>query len=305
MTLFLRISAVLFWVPFVCASLPTRSLNDSCTLTLDASSCPSHNRTLWDILLSCGLTLFACTWTAIHTNIPGMEGVLAVASRRLFIMVVALIAPELMITWATRQFFSARRAAKDFNTDFGTQRAHTYGNLFNRTMISLGDISGSSRAPRPAQFPGWRTYTYSSDGRYMSGSTATSLSDISETSVRSSTPRPADFQEWRLGRTNRFFGYDQDMSEIARTSGSSESSAPRPADFQEWRLGRTNRFFGYDRDMSESARTSGSSESSARRPAEFRELRMARGFFGNDRDISEVMEAREDLSAPRPAEFKG
>jgi hypothetical protein len=32
---------------------------------------------------------------------------------------------------------------------------------------------------------------------------------------------------------------------------------------------------------------------------------MTRGFFGNDRDISEVMEAREDLSAPRPAEFKG
>jgi hypothetical protein len=156
MTLFLQVSAVLFCVPFVCASLPTRSLNDSCTLTLDASSCPSHNtRTLWDILLTCGLTLFACTWTAIHTNIPGMdEGVFAVASRRLFIMVVALIAPELMITWATRQFFSARRAAKDFNTDFGTQRAYTYGDVSNRTMISLSDISASSRAPRPTQFPG-------------------------------------------------------------------------------------------------------------------------------------------------------
>lgn len=32
---------------------------------------------------------------------------------------------------------------------------------------------------------------------------------------------------------------------------------------------------------------------------------MTRGFFGNDRDISAVMEAHEDLSAPRPAEFKG
>jgi len=35
--------------------------------------------------------------------------------RRLFIMVVALAVPELVVTWAARQFFSARQAAKDFN----------------------------------------------------------------------------------------------------------------------------------------------------------------------------------------------
>ncbi|KAG2136365.1 uncharacterized protein EDB93DRAFT_1091843 [Suillus bovinus] len=100
--------AVLLCAPFVRASLP--SLNDTSFHTLDASNCPSCNtRTLWDILLSCALTLFACTWTAIHPNIPGMnESKVAITSRRLFIMVIALIAPELMITWATRQFFSAR-----------------------------------------------------------------------------------------------------------------------------------------------------------------------------------------------------
>ncbi|KAG1794786.1 uncharacterized protein HD556DRAFT_1236346 [Suillus plorans] len=101
-------SAVLLCVPFVYASLS--SLNNTSPHILDASNCPSCNtRSLWDILLSCGLTLFACTWTAVHPNIPGMdEGKIAITSRRLFIMAMALIAPELMITWATRQFFSAR-----------------------------------------------------------------------------------------------------------------------------------------------------------------------------------------------------
>jgi hypothetical protein len=152
----LLLCAVLFCLPFVCASLP--SLNDTCIQTLDATNCPScSTRTLWDILLSCGLTLFACTWTAIHTNIPGMdEGVLAIGFRRLFIMVVALISPELIITWATRQFFSARSAAKDFNTEIST-RAETYGNnrdISDRRAISLSDIGVNSSAPRPAEFQG-------------------------------------------------------------------------------------------------------------------------------------------------------
>ncbi|KAJ8590161.1 hypothetical protein M405DRAFT_712308, partial [Rhizopogon salebrosus TDB-379] len=65
---------------------------------------------------------FACTWTAIHPNIPGVnESQAAITFRHLFIMVVALIAPELIITWATRQFFSAREAAKDFNDTFDVQ----------------------------------------------------------------------------------------------------------------------------------------------------------------------------------------
>ncbi|KAG2343492.1 hypothetical protein BDR05DRAFT_300328 [Suillus weaverae] len=155
------ICVVLLCVPFVFASLP--SLNDTSTHTLDASNCPSCNtRTLWNILLSCGLTLFACTWTAIHPNIPGMdEGKLAITSRRLCIMVIALIAPELMITWATRQFLSAREAAKAFNDKFCADRAKTHGDdrdTSERTVTLVSDISeasASSGAPRHAEFKGW------------------------------------------------------------------------------------------------------------------------------------------------------
>ncbi|KAG0695649.1 hypothetical protein DFH29DRAFT_813969 [Suillus ampliporus] len=101
--------AVLLYSSFTRASLS--SLNCTCIHTLDVSDSPSSSdtRSLLAIIWSCAATLFACTWTAIHPNIPGIkEGKVAITFHRLFIMVIALVAPELMITWAARQFFSAQ-----------------------------------------------------------------------------------------------------------------------------------------------------------------------------------------------------
>jgi hypothetical protein len=122
MTLLPLAILLLLHIPFVCSSLP--SLNGTSVTILDVSDPPSYRntRSLWDIIWSCALTLFACTWTAIHPNIPGMdERKLAVLSRRLGIMIMALIFPELIITWATSQFLSAQYTAKAFNDAFGAQ----------------------------------------------------------------------------------------------------------------------------------------------------------------------------------------
>jgi hypothetical protein len=108
--------AISLYVPFVRASLS--NVNGTAIPALDVcdSSSSGDTRTLWDIIWSCAATLFACTWTAIHPNISGVdEGRLAITCRRLFIMFIALIAPELIITWAARQYFSARNAAVEFN----------------------------------------------------------------------------------------------------------------------------------------------------------------------------------------------
>ncbi|KAG1759850.1 hypothetical protein EDD22DRAFT_993119 [Suillus occidentalis] len=110
--------AVLFFVLFLCASPP--SLNDTYhILTLDATDSSScYTRTLLDILSSCGLNLFACTWTAIHLDIPDEEeGIVAIAFRRL-LMVMAFLAPEIMVAWAALQFLCARQVAKDFDDVF-------------------------------------------------------------------------------------------------------------------------------------------------------------------------------------------
>ncbi|KAG1732797.1 hypothetical protein EDB19DRAFT_1591294, partial [Suillus lakei] len=82
-------------------------------------------RTLWDIISSCGLTLFACTWTAIHLDIPREgEGLVFLPTfRRLCLMVLASFAPELVTAWAAWQLFSACQATKAFNDAFGAQHA--------------------------------------------------------------------------------------------------------------------------------------------------------------------------------------
>ncbi|KAG2038682.1 hypothetical protein BDR03DRAFT_1009661 [Suillus americanus] len=157
----LLLCAVLFSVPFVVASLP--SLNDTHILTFDAGDSLScgNTRTLWDILLSCWLTLFASTWTAIHPDVPGMdEGVVATTFRRLLLMVMALLGPEFVVAWAAWQFLCARQVAKDFNDAFGAQRVQPHGDhqavQQNESAISLlqaGDISNSSSSKNSSA--GW------------------------------------------------------------------------------------------------------------------------------------------------------
>ncbi|KAG2072142.1 hypothetical protein BDR04DRAFT_1127785 [Suillus decipiens] len=66
--------------------------------------------TLWSILSSCVLTLFACIYTAIHPNIPSpKDNLLRTLWWRfgLGTMIMALIAPEVIVTWAMRQWLSA------------------------------------------------------------------------------------------------------------------------------------------------------------------------------------------------------
>ncbi|KAG1746046.1 uncharacterized protein EDB91DRAFT_1049799, partial [Suillus paluster] len=67
-------------------------------------------RTLWNIISSSVLTLFACIYTAIYPNIPSpKDSPLRILWRRLGIVIAALIAPELIVTWAMCQWFSARQ----------------------------------------------------------------------------------------------------------------------------------------------------------------------------------------------------
>jgi len=65
------------------------------------------------------------------------ESTFIVTSRRLFIMVMALIAPEFMITWAARQFFSARKTAVDFNDTFGAKAHEDHQNIGEESAATL------------------------------------------------------------------------------------------------------------------------------------------------------------------------
>lgn len=94
----------------------TPTTNTTNTTTNDSLKSPSFTtRTLWTIVSSSVLTVFACIYTAIHPNIPSpKDSTLHILRRRIWIMIVALFAPELIVAWTTRQWLSARLVTKQF-----------------------------------------------------------------------------------------------------------------------------------------------------------------------------------------------
>lgn len=68
----------------------------------------SERRSIWDILRTCLATTFTCTWVSVHPNVPFLgESKWVVLRRRLFLMLLSLLAPEIMIMWAFKQWRGA------------------------------------------------------------------------------------------------------------------------------------------------------------------------------------------------------
>lgn len=83
-------------------------------------------RTTSDIVISCLATLFACTWTAMHLDIPlPLDSRWSIFTRRFFTTFYALLGPEFVSLLAFRQLVCAEMIMKEYNTEI-VQRAHTY-----------------------------------------------------------------------------------------------------------------------------------------------------------------------------------
>ena len=94
----------------------------------------SHCRSIWNIVWSCLVTIFSCTWVAIHPNVPCpnkqeanswiercvLNPLSSFAEHRLPLFVCALLVPEYMLAWAIRQFLSARKIAKENKSEYKT-----------------------------------------------------------------------------------------------------------------------------------------------------------------------------------------
>ena len=94
-------------------SLLAESGSNATVLSTSACVCPAEQRSIWNILWSCIATLFACSWVSVHPNIPAPnEPRWRVFLRRLELMFWAVIGPEMIITWALRQWSSARHLEK-------------------------------------------------------------------------------------------------------------------------------------------------------------------------------------------------
>lgn len=59
--------------------------------------------------------LFACTWISVHPNVPPTsDGQRMRMLRRLVLMLWSLVAPELVLLWAARQWLASRRIAREY-----------------------------------------------------------------------------------------------------------------------------------------------------------------------------------------------
>ncbi|KZP09589.1 hypothetical protein FIBSPDRAFT_900348, partial [Athelia psychrophila] len=78
----------------------------------------NHCRTLTNIIWSCLITIFACTWVSIHHNVVlGLESGIDFAAlwERVWVTALTLLVPEFTLAWAIRQWIMARTIAKRFN----------------------------------------------------------------------------------------------------------------------------------------------------------------------------------------------
>ncbi|KAF8839023.1 hypothetical protein BDN67DRAFT_970673 [Paxillus ammoniavirescens] len=111
-------SATLLLLVHSCYSSPTNvstSPDPQADVVISAFVC-NNVRSLWSIILTCLISLAACSWNAVHPNIPGVDdGRWIIFFRRLGIMALVVIAPELLLLWALQQFICAGLAADAFN----------------------------------------------------------------------------------------------------------------------------------------------------------------------------------------------
>jgi hypothetical protein len=62
-------------------------------------------------------TIFSCIWVAVHPNIPGPDKKWTkVTSQRVGTALIALVAPELIILWAIRQWLNAHELGRKYRS---------------------------------------------------------------------------------------------------------------------------------------------------------------------------------------------
>ncbi|KAM7184947.1 hypothetical protein V8F33_012713 [Rhypophila sp. PSN 637] len=79
-------------------------------------------RGTWDIIWTSFITVSICTFTLLCLNVPGKDDTpFVLFRRRLFWMLLAILAPEIVLTYAAGQWSRARHSLRDFHQAGYTQ----------------------------------------------------------------------------------------------------------------------------------------------------------------------------------------
>ncbi|KKP05798.1 hypothetical protein THAR02_02082 [Trichoderma harzianum] len=98
-------------------------------------------RGTWDIVWTCFATIFVCTYTLLCLNLPApSDSALVLIRRRVLWMVLAIIGPEIVLSYAAGQWSRAKQAVKSFTTS-----GHK---TFNMRLAFFADMGGFMLHPK-------------------------------------------------------------------------------------------------------------------------------------------------------------
>ncbi|KAF3075750.1 hypothetical protein CFAM422_002399 [Trichoderma lentiforme] len=98
-------------------------------------------RGTWDIVWTCFATIFVCTYTLLCLNLPApSDSTLVLVRRRVLWMVLAIIGPEIVLSYAAGQWSRAKQAVKSFTTS-----GHK---TFNMRLAFFADMGGFMLHPK-------------------------------------------------------------------------------------------------------------------------------------------------------------
>ena len=106
----------------------------------DLTSSIQLKRTLFGIIWSCISTVVICAWTSVHPNVPPPNQWKA-RWNRFKIMFWMVIAPELVLAWAVRQFFGARQIRDEYNRS----RPGKSSNICTTLLVETSDADLAKR----------------------------------------------------------------------------------------------------------------------------------------------------------------
>ncbi|KAK0229401.1 hypothetical protein EDD85DRAFT_1026871 [Armillaria nabsnona] len=130
----------------------------------DVPACIGDQRTVLNIIWSCLTTIFACTWLAVHPNVPGRnitrKGAISCAIERAKIMVITILAPEVIVAWAAEQFIVAwklhhgrYRAITSATQPLTEQKEESKLTLAHGFLLSMGGFYYTAEYEIPYQAP--------------------------------------------------------------------------------------------------------------------------------------------------------
>jgi hypothetical protein len=118
----------------------------NCTLPPEVVSwvSPPNIRGTWDIFWAAITTLFLCTWSVQHPNLPGfistnsLRGKLAKLFKRLALMLVTLIVPEFLLLKAIGDFSSSRSLTAQMT--WRAQQDQSIWSIAHSYLLNMGGI---------------------------------------------------------------------------------------------------------------------------------------------------------------------